>query len=263
MSGDHRMTQAPAHPKPAGGERPASGEQPAASIEPSTGWHVSHLFYAFDRARLAAMSPATLAAGCQEFRAALDPAAATAPIRLQSWIVPGHKADFGVVAMDRSPLKVDDVHQRLRAGPLGEALVPTYSFVGLTEVSEYVPTVEQSGQRLVGDTVDEQRQLGGARSGLPLGEPVHRNDQPTLLELRSERRLLGDGLGASVDQLGADLGVLRPRRHEAPVERPHERGGRIRWGHDAVDVVRGGDVVVLAETPDVERSAEELGDSLG
>jgi len=145
------MTQAAAHSKPAGGERPASGEQPAASIEPSTGWHVSHLFYAFDRARLAAMSPAALAAGCQEFRAALDPAAATAPIRLQSWIVPGHKADFGVVAMDRSPLKVDDVHQRLRAGPLGEALVPTYSFVGLTEVSEYVPTVEQYAQRLVAE----------------------------------------------------------------------------------------------------------------
>ena len=37
------------------------------------------------------------------------------------------------------------------AGCLGPALVPTYSFVSITEVSEYVPTVEQYGQRLVAE----------------------------------------------------------------------------------------------------------------
>jgi chlorite dismutase len=60
------------------------------------------------------------------------------------------------MAMDPSPLKVDDVHQRLLAGPLGQAIEPTYSFVGLTEVSEYVPTVEQFGERLIveGETRD-------------------------------------------------------------------------------------------------------------
>ena len=90
------------------------------------------------------------------FCEALDPAGPLAPTRLQLWLVPGHKADFGVMAMDPAPLKVDDVHQRLLAGPLGPAIEPTYSFVGLTEVSEYVPTVEQFGQRLIdeGETRD-------------------------------------------------------------------------------------------------------------
>jgi chlorite dismutase len=37
---------------------------------------------------------------------------------------------------------------------LGVALEPTYSFVSLTEVSEYVPTVEQYGQRLVAEGED-------------------------------------------------------------------------------------------------------------
>ncbi len=119
------------------------------SIVPAKGWHVTHSFYAFDRARLAALSAASRAEGARQFAAALDPAAPGQPCRLQAWIVPGHKADFGVVAMDPAPLTVDDVHQRLLAGPLGVALVPTYSFVGLTEVSEYVPTVEQYAKRLV------------------------------------------------------------------------------------------------------------------
>jgi len=43
------------------------------------------------------------------------------------------------------------VHQRLLAGALGPALEPVYSFVSLTEVSEYVPSVEQYGRRLVED----------------------------------------------------------------------------------------------------------------
>ncbi len=56
--------------------------------------------------------------------------------------------------LDADPLVIDSVHQRLMAGPLGAALEPTYSFVSLTEVSEYVPTVEQYGQRLVEEGED-------------------------------------------------------------------------------------------------------------
>ena len=126
------------------------------STSPAQGWHVSHLFYRFDRPRLAALSPEARTEGMRLFCEALDPAGPQAPLRLQTWLVPGHKADFGVMAMDPSPLKVDDVHQRLLAGPLGQAIEPTYSFVGITEVSEYVPTVEQFGERLIveGETRD-------------------------------------------------------------------------------------------------------------
>jgi chlorite dismutase len=145
---------APSHGSPpAQPGRPHHGTDAAAnattSIEPTTGWHVSHIFYAFDRARLAGLSHASRTEGCRQFLAALDPAGPHAPTRLQSWLVPGHKADFGIMVMDPSPLAVDEVHQRLLAGPLGAALTPTYSFVSLTEVSEYVPTVEQYGQRLI------------------------------------------------------------------------------------------------------------------
>ncbi len=121
------------------------------AIEPCTGWHCTHSFYAFDRGRLAALTPAAQAEGVRQFSAALDPAAETAPKRLQTWIVPGHKADFGIMTLDANPLAVDAVHQRLLAGPFGEAIVPTYSFVSLTEVSEYVPTVDQYAERLVAE----------------------------------------------------------------------------------------------------------------
>jgi hydrogen peroxide-dependent heme synthase len=126
------------------------------SLEPSEGWHCSHLYYRFCRGGLAKMSTAQIADGKTALVAALDPAGTDATARLQTSVVSGHKADFGVMLLDPSPLKIDAVHQRVMAGPLGAVIVPTYSFVSITEVSEYVPTVEQYGQRLVeeGEQVD-------------------------------------------------------------------------------------------------------------
>ena len=122
------------------------------SISPAEGWHCSHLYYRFDRARLRELSPDELKAGREAFIATLTSggeAGGTAPTRVQVSITSGHKADFGLMLMDANPLVIDSLHQRLVAGPLGHALVPTYSFVSVTEVSEYVPTVEAYGRRLV------------------------------------------------------------------------------------------------------------------
>jgi chlorite dismutase len=90
-----------------------------------------------------------VAKGVEAVADVLNPESADAPARLQTSLVCGHKADFGLMMLDPDPLKLESVHQRLLSGPLGPAIVPTYSFVSLTEVSEYVPSVEQYGKRLV------------------------------------------------------------------------------------------------------------------
>ena len=109
------------------------------SLKPGEGWHCSHLYYRFNRQALKGLSAAELNEGRQHFAATLDPAGSQAPARLQTSVVSGHKADFGLMLLDADPLVIDAVHQRLMSGPLGVALEPTYSFVSLTEVSEYVP----------------------------------------------------------------------------------------------------------------------------
>ncbi len=115
------------------------------------GWHVSHLYYSFDRRALAAMSPEQIRAAYVDMNQVLDPAGPEAPTRLQSTITSGHKADFGVMAMDPDPLVVESVNQRLMASAMGTCLVPGYSFVSVTEISEYVFTSEQYGERLVSE----------------------------------------------------------------------------------------------------------------
>ncbi|MEX0710702.1 MAG: hydrogen peroxide-dependent heme synthase [Pirellulales bacterium] len=134
---------------------PAAQTSPAdVSLELSEGWHCTHIYYRFDRAALKQLGDRERAEGQAQLIATLDPAGPDAPARLQTSVVSGHKADFGLMLLDPNPLVVDAVHQRLMSGPLGPALVPTYSFVSLTEVSEYVPSVEQYGQRLVAEGED-------------------------------------------------------------------------------------------------------------
>lgn len=124
------------------------------SLKPEHGWHCSHLFYRFNRGALRQLGAKEVLAGCAEIERILDPAGPDAPTRMQTSIVSGHKADFGLMLLDPDPLKIDAVHQRLLSSSLGSAIEPTWSFVSLTEVSEYVPSVEQYGRRLVEEGED-------------------------------------------------------------------------------------------------------------
>jgi chlorite dismutase len=126
------------------------------SLTPTEGWHCSHLFYRVNRSQLARISSDDRHRGRQQFIETLDPAAEHATQRLQVSAVSGHKADIGLMLMDPDPLRIDAIHQRLLCGSLGPALEPTYSFVSISEISEYVPTVEQYAARLVeeGETAD-------------------------------------------------------------------------------------------------------------
>lgn len=137
----------PPHP-----HAPSEGAPSVDPLKPASGaWHTSHLYYSFDRGTLAQFTPQQLAAAQQEMIVSLDPSSPEAPLRLQTTITSGHKADFGVMAMDPDPLKVDAVHQRLMASGMGRALKPGYSFVSITEISEYVPSVEEYGERLLAE----------------------------------------------------------------------------------------------------------------
>ncbi len=140
--------------------RPSHPGRPSQEIKPSLiltdgGWHVSHLYYSFDRAKLQSgsgcCSSENITAGIAAFCEILDPTNAEAPLRMQTSVVSGHKADFCVVLMDTCPLKIDRVHQRLMASPLGAAIVKEYSFVSVTEISEYVPSIQEYEERLISE----------------------------------------------------------------------------------------------------------------
>lgn len=127
---------------------PAPAALPEPTVRMTEGWHCLHLFYRVDQKELAQLPEADRAAGRDEVARLFDPSREGAPERLQTSVVSGHKADLAVLAMDPDPLKIDALRQEIRASRLGAVLVPAWSFVSITELSEYVPTVEQYADRL-------------------------------------------------------------------------------------------------------------------
>ncbi len=147
-------TAAPEKPNaapPAGRPRAAQVE---ASLTPEEGWHCSHLYYTFDREKLASLDVGYLSKGRKQLIELLDVDGPQNLERMQLSIVSGHAADFGLMVMDPDPLKIDALHHRMLATVIGPSIKPTYSFVSVSEISEYVPTVEQYGQRLVEEGED-------------------------------------------------------------------------------------------------------------
>lgn len=130
----------------------STAPQGAETLAPAGGgWHCSHLYYSFDRPALHALDSEHRSRLAESITQALEPSGAEAPVRLQTSIVSGHKADFGLMLMDPDPLKIDSVHQRLMSGLGGLVLRPGYSFVSVTEISEYVPSVEDYGKRIAAE----------------------------------------------------------------------------------------------------------------
>ena len=121
---------------------------PATLVPDGGGWHFLHVFYRVDRRALAGLTAEQRAAGRSEVIAALDAARVHASMQLHSFAVLGHKADFGLMMAGPDLRAIHDVQLAIQGSALGPALVPTYSFYSITEISEYVPDTEAYGKML-------------------------------------------------------------------------------------------------------------------
>ena len=130
------MNRPPAH---------QSAPLPEPSVIPENGWHCAHHFYRFRRDAISQTFDEALRT---QFASALHPVQGQ-PQRLATYWTSGHRADFGIMVMDPDPARVDSVHQAIMAPGIGRYIEPAWSFVSMSEVSEYVPTIEGYRQRLI------------------------------------------------------------------------------------------------------------------
>ena len=147
------MNSPPTPGRPGSSHGRPSAPLPDPSVIPLTGWHCGHFFYRFRRESIhEKLSEKTRS----QFAAAIHPSDEKLPERLVAYWTSGHRADFCIMAMDPDPAKVDHVHQSLLAPGLGVYVEPTWSFVSMSEVSEYVPTLERFRDRLVAGGADPE-----------------------------------------------------------------------------------------------------------
>jgi hydrogen peroxide-dependent heme synthase len=127
-------------------------EQP---LVPSQGWGVSHLYYRLRPEADAARGAKELLAAIDAFRAAPDHQVLCASVL-------GTKADLGIMGIGPDLRRHEALARALGAGQAGALLAPVFSYVSLTETSEYMTTAEEARARLLAEHGPE-----GAEAHLP------------------------------------------------------------------------------------------------
>lgn len=160
--------------------RPAAAPQPGAPVAQEAGWCVLHLFQAIDRARWLATSEPDRERAIEEFAALLDTLGREEGMQLIPSGVIG-KADLGLIAVHPDPRRIQQLTQEIAATHFGSCLSTVYSFLSISEKSEYISTTGDHAKKLLDedglapDSPDFQRQVAGfaARMGMYVESRVH------------------------------------------------------------------------------------------
>lgn len=113
----------------------------------SAGWTVSHWFYRIDRARWRALAEDARAAAIAEARDWLTVALAEEGLQLIPLALIG-KGDLGFVAVHPDLRRHQQLGQEIAAKGLGACLTPVYSFLSISEASEYLTTEDDWARTL-------------------------------------------------------------------------------------------------------------------
>jgi chlorite dismutase len=112
------------------------------------GWAVMHRYFRIDRARWRAASEGDRRAAVDEFSACL--ARLGGEEGLQFVPLAGiAKSDFGFMAVHPELARIQRLDQELMATAFGTCLSPVYSFLSMSEVSEYMSTADDWARQLV------------------------------------------------------------------------------------------------------------------
>jgi chlorite dismutase len=187
-------------------------------VTPSIGWGVLHLYFRVDRAR-AEHEPGAV-------KRIVDAIASLEADGHQALVfaVLGHKADLGVMALGPDLARLQAFQQELLTGPL----VPDYSFVSLTELSEYSMTEDDERARLrdeegISDTAEIEARLGPWRERI-----AHYREHRIHPQLPRRQLLCFYPMSKRRD--GADNWYLLPFEERKRLMMGHARVGRAYAG---------------------------------
>ena len=122
-----------------------------ATLAPAEGWHVLHLFYHIEQSQWALMSPAEQIAAKTNLTRLVQEVRATPQTQLLCFSMVTPKADLGFMLLtpDLHTANAFEKKITLSLGP--DVLTPAYSYLSMTEWTEYVTTDEEQGAKITAE----------------------------------------------------------------------------------------------------------------
>ena len=115
------------------------------------GIHVMHLFYSVDRQLWESLPEGASAEAQAKLQALCEANANASHPCIRTYANVGGKADLAFFILGEELGMVAQLHRDIEACFPGGALVPVYNYLSVTELSEYMPTEEDSKRRVMGE----------------------------------------------------------------------------------------------------------------
>ena len=131
-------------------EEKKPGPRPVLPVE---GWHVLHLFSHIDHAQWAVLSEDDRRRAKTEFTELVQEIRSAPDTQLLTFAMVGPKADLGLMLMTPDLQNANRFEKQLVLGLGPDILQPAYSYLSMTEPSEYTTTSEQQAETLAGQGI--------------------------------------------------------------------------------------------------------------
>jgi chlorite dismutase len=119
-----------------------------APVIPNEGWHVLHLFYKIDHGQWALLAPDEQREAKTNLTELIQEVRATPETQLLVFSMISPKADLGFMLLTPDLHVANGIEKKLSLGLGPDILAPVYSFLSLTEESEYITSDEEYAQQL-------------------------------------------------------------------------------------------------------------------
>jgi peroxiredoxin len=137
-----------------------------APVVPREGWHVLHLFYKIEHGQWALLGPDEQREAKTAFTELVAEIRETPDTQLLIFSMVTPKADLGFMLLTPDLHVANAIEKRLTLSLGPDVLTPTYTYLSMTEESEYLTSAEEYGrtlereQKLVAGTPEYDKALG-------------------------------------------------------------------------------------------------------
>jgi len=144
-------------------------ESPVKSVIPEEGWHVLHLYYRIEYGQWDLLGAEEREAARRHLGALIDEARSIQSTQLLTFSVVTPKADLGFMLLTPDLQVANDIEKRLTLSLGPDVLSPVFSYLSMTERSEYFTSEEdytrtlETEEKLVPGTEEFEAKLGEFR----------------------------------------------------------------------------------------------------
>ena len=118
-------------------------------LVPAEGWHVLHLFYKIEHGAWALLDPAEQREAKTQLSSLIQEIRATEGAQILTFAMVSPKADLGFMLLCADLHTANAFEKRLTLALSPDVLTPVYSFLSMTERSEYTTSEAEYAQQLV------------------------------------------------------------------------------------------------------------------